>query len=84
MLRLVAVLIFAIYVGGGAATGERTDLEAAFAEFIIRGPGSFVITADGDARFAEAVRRKLLLEIAGVGADPGQKHFLGYAKPGQG
>ena len=48
------------------------------------GPGSFVITADGDARFAEAVRRKLLLEIAGFGADPGKKHFMGYAKPGRG
>lgn len=46
------------------------DLEAAFAEFIIGGPGSFVITADGDARFAEAVRRKLLLEIAALGAAP--------------
>ncbi len=42
------------------------DLEAAFAALIIGGPGSFVITADGDARFAEAVRRKLLLEIAGL------------------
>ncbi len=42
------------------------DLEAAFAESIIAGPGSFVITADGDERFASAVRRKLILEIAGV------------------
>ncbi len=42
------------------------DLEAAFAALIIGGPGSFVITADGDARFAEAVRRKLLLEVAGL------------------
>jgi hypothetical protein len=42
------------------------DLEAAFAERIIGGPGSFVIRADGDQRFAEAVRRKLLLEIAGI------------------
>ncbi len=42
------------------------DLEAAFAALIIGGPGSFVITADGDDRFAEAVRRKLLLEIAGI------------------
>ena len=42
------------------------DLEAAFAATIIGGPGSFVITADGDNRFAEAVRRKLLLEIAGT------------------
>jgi hypothetical protein len=42
------------------------DLEAAFAAFITGGPGSFVITADGDDRFAEAVRRKLILEIAGM------------------
>ncbi len=40
------------------------DLEAAFKATIIGGPGAFVITADGKASFAEAVRRKLLLEIA--------------------
>jgi hypothetical protein len=43
------------------------DVEAAFAETITGGPGSFVVTADGRSRFAEAVRRKLILEIA---ADP--------------
>ncbi len=42
-----------------------TDLEGAFAAMIIGGPGSFVITADGGASFAKAVRRKLILEIAG-------------------
>ncbi len=41
------------------------DLEGAFETFIIGGPGSFVITADGNRSFAQAVRRKLLLEIAG-------------------
>ncbi len=41
------------------------DLEAAFRERIVGGPGSFVVTADGDAAFADAVRRKLILEIAG-------------------
>jgi hypothetical protein len=41
------------------------DLEGAFTDMIIGGPGSFVITADGNASFAEAVRRKLLLEVAG-------------------
>jgi hypothetical protein len=41
------------------------DLEQAFADTIIGGPASFVVTADRDERFAEAVRRKLLLEIAG-------------------
>lgn len=40
------------------------DLEAAFAALIVGGPGSFVITADADQRFAEAIRRKLILEIA--------------------
>jgi Protein of unknown function (DUF1194) len=42
------------------------DLEAAFAERIIGGPASFVLRADGDDRFAEAVRKKLILEIAGA------------------
>jgi hypothetical protein len=46
------------------------DLEAAFAKTIIGGPASFVIRADGGSRFAEAVRRKLVLEIAGT-PDPG-------------
>jgi hypothetical protein len=40
------------------------DLEAAFAERIIGGPGSFVVTVEGPDQFAEAVRRKLVLEIA--------------------
>jgi hypothetical protein len=47
------------------------DLEAAFFGLIVGGPGSFVITADGNDRFAEAVRRKLLLEVAGApGGEP--------------
>jgi hypothetical protein len=43
------------------------DLEAAFTERLIGGPGAFVITADSEATFSEAVRRKLILEIAGGG-----------------
>jgi hypothetical protein len=50
------------------------DLEAAFADLIIGGPGSFVVTADRDDRFAEAVRRKLLLEIAGP-PDPRSRYL---------
>jgi hypothetical protein len=41
------------------------DLEADFTDRLIVGPGAFVVTADGDTAFAEAVRRKLLLEISG-------------------
>lgn len=56
------------------------DLEAAFAARIIGGPASFVVTADRRTSFAEAARRKLLLEVAqgrpatrlarGPGTDP--------------
>jgi hypothetical protein len=44
------------------------DLEAEYAEQIIGGPGAFVVTADGSESFAQAVRRKLILEIAGEAA----------------
>lgn len=41
------------------------DLEGAFGDTIIGGPGAFVVTAETRQSFADAVRRKLLLEIAG-------------------
>ena len=43
----------------------RPNLEQEYAEQIIGGPGSFVVTADGAESFADAVRRKLILEITG-------------------
>jgi hypothetical protein len=42
----------------------RYDLERSFAERIITGPGAFVVTADDGPSFADAVRQKLVLEIA--------------------
>ena len=42
------------------------DLEGEFARRIIGGPASFVVTVDSDTSFADAVRKKLLLEIAGL------------------
>lgn len=42
------------------------DLEQEYARRIIGGPGAFVVTADGPRNFAWAVRRKLVLEIAGL------------------
>ncbi len=47
------------------------DLETAFAKTIIGGPGAFVVTVDGRNSFAEAVRRKLVLEIADNTTQPG-------------
>jgi hypothetical protein len=58
------------------------DLEAAFAETIIGGPASFVIRADGNDRFAEAVRKKLILEIAGTQPAPGDGIRLASGEAG--
>ncbi len=49
----------------------RYDLELAFEQLIVGRPGSFVVTADGGRSFAEAVRRKLILEIAQAPAATG-------------
>ncbi|KUF11108.1 DUF1194 domain-containing protein [Pseudoponticoccus marisrubri] len=40
-------------------------LEARYEELIVGGPGAFVVTAENRASFAEAVKRKLILEISG-------------------
>jgi len=40
------------------------DLEDRFYREIIGGPAAFVVTADSEETFAEAVRKKLILEIA--------------------
>jgi len=45
------------------------DLEQAFKDTIIGGPGSFVVTAENAEQFASAVRRKLVLEITGLGTN---------------
>ena len=42
------------------------NLEEEYANRIIGGPGAFMVTAEGRATFAQAVRRKLVLEIAGM------------------
>lgn len=75
-----AVLAAGIVINGLAilcrdcASGRPIDydLESAFAAFITGGPGSFVVTADANQRFAEAVRRKLILEIADRRLSPDQ------------
>ncbi len=41
------------------------DLDVYYYECVIGGPGAFVLAADGFESFADAIRRKLILEIAG-------------------
>lgn len=50
------------------------DLEKAFEQKIIGGPGAFVITAKDRASFEMAVRRKLILEIASHKASPRERN----------
>ena len=42
------------------------DLDLYYADCVIGGPGAFVVVANGFEDFARAIRRKMLLEIAGV------------------
>ena len=48
------------------ADGWDSPLVQIYQDRIIGGPGAFLVPADTGARFTEAVRRKLILEIAGV------------------
>jgi hypothetical protein len=40
------------------------DLDVYYEECVIGGPGAFVLAADGFESFAEAILRKMILEIA--------------------
>jgi hypothetical protein len=42
------------------------NLDLYYADCVIGGPGAFIVVADGFADFARAIRRKMVLEIAGV------------------
>ena len=50
-----------------------SNLEEEYATRIIGGPGSFMVTAESRATFAEAVKRKLILEIAGRTPEEGPR-----------
>ncbi len=61
----LAILCREIDCGGRPVT---YNLEEAFRRDIIGGPGAFVLTAGDRKSFAAAVKRKLILEIAGIAA----------------
>jgi hypothetical protein len=50
--------------------GEGDPLAEIYRDQLIGGPGAFVIATDRTEGFVEAVRRKLILEIAGKTPDP--------------
>jgi uncharacterized protein DUF1194 len=50
---------------GGLGPGE---LDIYYEDCVIGGPGAFILSVQDPSRFAEAIRRKLVLEIAGTSA----------------
>jgi hypothetical protein len=56
-----------------AGSGESSPLEAHYRAAVIGGPGAFMVPSQGFEDFARAIRRKLVMEIAGdrvAGAGP--------------
>ena len=58
-------------VEGMGARWHLEDLDAYYDACVIGGPGAFLVPVTDWAQFAEAVRRKLVLEIAGPAPGPG-------------
>ncbi len=59
--------------GGGFSWGSIPDLDRYYSHCVIGGPRAFVIPVNDWSQFPEAVRRKLILELAGdwpLGAGP--------------
>lgn len=54
-----------INTNGGPGQAMQ-DLDVYFKECVIGGPGSFIVVAEGFEAFAEAITRKLILEVAGL------------------
>jgi len=55
--------------GGFTSVYDITDLDRYYAQCVIGGPGAFMIAVNDWPQFPEAVRRKLVLELAGDPSD---------------
>lgn len=53
--------------GGMASAYDIANLDSYYTDCVIGGPGAFMIPVNGWAQFPEAIRRKLVLELAGAG-----------------
>nr|WP_295468723.1 DUF1194 domain-containing protein [Mesorhizobium sp.] len=53
--------------GGMISAYDISNLDSYYTDCVIGGPGAFMIPVNGWAQFPEAIRRKLVLELAGAG-----------------
>ncbi|WP_162914725.1 DUF1194 domain-containing protein [Desertibaculum subflavum] len=60
-----------ITINGLPILHMEPDIDAYYAENVIGGPGAFVVPARDFASFAEAIHKKLILEMAGAGQTAG-------------
>lgn len=65
--------------GGGYGAFNIANLDIYYEDCVIGGPGAFIVTVDDVAEFPAAIRRKLVLEIAGQ--HPGAKLIPVAAAP---
>jgi len=72
----------------GPGTPPLPDLDVYYKECVIGGPGAFVVVAEGFEKFAEAITRKLILEIANLApaggeerVAPGARHATNNGQP---
>jgi len=52
--------------GGGMGAFGIAELDIYYEDCVVGGPGAFVVTVDDVSQFPAAIRRKLVLEIAGI------------------
>ena len=61
-------------------TPQLPNLDWYFEDCVIGGPGAFIVVADGFADFGRAIKRKLIREIAGLGAPLGRPSLFRPAR----
>lgn len=57
------------------------DLDLYYEDCVIGGPGAFIVVANGFEDFARAIRRKMIMEIAGAVPSPAPRLQLAQARP---
>lgn len=55
---------------GYSSTYDVDELDVYYTECVVGGPGAFTIPVNDWSQFAEAVRRKLVIELAGLANEP--------------
>ena len=65
--------------GGGSIRGfpSDPDLDTYYQNFVIGGPGAFMVPADSFDTFSQAIQSKLIREVAGLDYTPSDSQFAG-------